>query len=206
MKIVKTLITIMVATAVGAGAFWAVQSQPWRSIPASAGKTSFDLSVLKESMEKNNELSTAKYLYTASVVVKDQNTLASIGFKDIVIPFSDAIYITEFDGTIKAGYNLDDASVEMEGGDTVVISLPPAKILSHETGQVRLVHEQQNILNPMHASQESEWLEEQKVEMEKRAEELGLFEEAQQNAKVTFESLFAPAIPEDAKVEVRFEK
>ena len=92
----------------------------------------------------------------------------------------------------------------MENGNTVVITLPPAKVLSHETGELRLVWEQQNILNPMHGGEESKWVTDQKSEMEKRAKELGLFEEAKQNAKVTFESLFAAAIPADAQLDVRF--
>lgn len=35
------------------------------------GRTDIDLTVLKESMEKNSELSTAKYLYTSSESVTD---------------------------------------------------------------------------------------------------------------------------------------
>ena len=64
------------------------------------GKTDIDLTVLKESMEKNSELSTAKYLYTSSVSVTDQNTTEVFG-TEVTLPFTDATYIFEFDGTIK---------------------------------------------------------------------------------------------------------
>ena len=168
------------------------------------GETSIDLTVLKESMEKNNELSTAKYLYTGSVSITDQNTMDVFGTK-VTLPFTDATYIFEFDGTIKAGYNLQDVKPYIENGNTVVIELPPAEILSHETSEVTCVYERQNIANPLSAGEESKWIEDQKTDMVERAESLGLYSEAQQNAKVTFETLFSKAMPEGTTLDVRFQ-
>lgn len=173
-------------------------------IPHPNGKTDIDLTVLKESMEKNSELSTAKYLYTSSVSVTDQNTVDVFG-TEATLPFTDATYIFEFDGTIKAGYNIQDVKPYIENGSTVIIELPSPEILSHETSDVTCVYEQQNIANPLKAGEESKWIESQKAAMAERAESLGLYNEAQQNAKVTFESLFAEAIPEGTTLEVRFQ-
>lgn len=169
------------------------------------GKTDIDLTVLKESMEKNSELSTAKYLYTSSVSVTDQNTTEVFG-TEVTLPFTDATYIFEFDGTIKAGYNIKDVKPDVENGNTIVIELPPAEILSHETSDVKCVYEQRNIANPLKAGEESSWIESQKASMVDRAKSLGLYEEAQRNAKITFESLFAGAIPEGVTLEVRFQQ
>ena len=169
------------------------------------GKTDIDLTVLKESMEKNSELSTAKYLYTSSVSVTDQNTTEVFG-TEVTLPFTDATYIFEFDGTIKAGYNIKDVKPDVENGNTIVIELPPAEILSHETSDVECVYEQRNIANPLKAGEESSWIESQKASMVDRAKSLGLYEEAQRNAKITFESLFAGAIPEGVTLEVRFQQ
>ncbi|CDD43544.1 putative uncharacterized protein [Collinsella sp. CAG:398] len=168
------------------------------------GRTDIDLTVLKESMEKNSELSTAKYLYTSSVSVTDQNTMEVFGV-EVVLPFTDATYIFEFDGEIKAGYKLENVKPFIENGNTVVIELPPAEILSHETSDVTCMYEQQNIANPLKAGEESKWIEGQKTAMAERAESLGLYNEAQQNAKVVFESLFEEAIPEGATLEIRFQ-
>jgi len=85
-------------------------------------------------------------------------------------------------------------------------SCPPAEILSHETSDVKCVYEQRNIANPLKAGEESSWIESQKASMVDRAKSLGLYEEAQRNAKITFESLFAGAIPEGVTLEVRFQQ
>lgn len=196
--------TFVICVALGALLVLGFQQFQSANVAHPEGKTGIDLTVLKESMEKNSELSTAKYLYTSSVSVTDQNTVEVFG-TEVTLPFTDATYIFEFDGTIKAGYNLQDVRPFVENGDTVVIELPPAEILSHETSDVTCVYEQQNIANPLKAGEESRWIESQKAAMVKRAESLGLYDEAQQNAKVTFESLFAEAIPEGATLDVRFQ-
>lgn len=205
MKLIRKVLAMVCC--VIAGVILVLGFQHFQSANAAhpEGKTDIDLTVLEESMEKNNELSTAKYLYTSSVSVTDQNTLSALGFDDIVLPFTDATYILEFDGEIKAGYKLDQAAVSKEGDSTIVVTLPPAEILSHETGDVKVVYEQQNIANPLKAGEESGWIEGQKDAMAERAESLGLYDEAQQNARVTFESLFSGAIPEDVTLEVRFQ-
>lgn len=201
----RMLFGILVGAVAACAVLWGYNTYQTNSAHSS-GKTDIDLTVLKESMESNNELSTEKYLYTDSVSITNQNTLGIIGRDDIKLPFTDATYILQFDGTIKAGYDLDEATVSQEGDSTVVITLPPAKVLSHETGDVSVVYEQQNIANPLHAGEDSDWIEQQKATMETRAESLGLFDEAQQNAKVTFESLFASALPEGTTLDVRFQE
>ncbi len=203
MRVVKSVLAVVVCVAIGVavGTFFL----PKAPMSAGRGRTTIDVTVLRESMEKNNELSTAKYLYTDSIAVFDQNTLEQLGLPGIVVPFTGATYILQFDGVIKAGYDLNEATVEPKGDDTIVLTLPAPKVLSHETDNARLVHEEQNIMNPLHAGEESDWIAGRKGEMEERATSLGLFEEAQQNAKVTFQSLFEPAIPEGATLEVVFE-
>ena len=204
MKMVRNVLVMLVCVLVGAGAVVGYQQYLASNVAHPEGRTDIDLTVLEESMEKNSELSTAKYLYTSSVSVTDQNTVEVFG-TEVTLPFTDATYIFEFDGTVKAGYNLQDVRPFVENGDTVVIELPPAEILSHETSDVTCVYEQQNIANPLKAGEESQWIESQKAAMVERAESLGLYDEARQNAKVTFESLFAEAIPEGATLDVRFQ-
>lgn len=167
-------------------------------------ETQIDLTTLEESMKQNNELSTAQYFYTNSVAITDQNTLELFGLASIAMPFTEATYIFEYDGVVKAGYDLSQATIERIEEDTVVVTLPPATILSHETGDVVAVYEQENIMNPLHAGEESAWLEGQKEEMEERAIELGLFNEAQANAAAVFTTLFGSTLPEGYTVELVF--
>lgn len=201
---VRKLLTMVGCVAVGVVLVLGIQNFQSANVAHPEGKTDIDLTVLEESMEKNNELSTAQYLYTSSVSVTDQNTAEVFG-TEVVLPFTDATYIFEFDGTIKAGYDLQGVKPHLEGDGTVVIELPPAEILSHETGDVTCVYEQQNIANPLKAGEESQWIEAQKDAMVERAESLGLYDEAEQNARVTFESLFSEVIPEGTTLDIRFQ-
>lgn len=168
------------------------------------GKTDIDLTVLEEALERNSELSTAQSLYTSSVSVTDQNTAEVFG-TEVTLPFTDATYIFEFDEAIKAGYDLQGVKPRSEGDDTVVIELPPVEILSHNTDDATCVYEQQNIANPLKAGEESKWIAAQKAAMVERAESLGLYDEAERNAKVTFESLFSEVIPKGATLDIRFQ-
>lgn len=201
---VRKLLSMVGCVVIGAVLVLCLQYFQSTNVAHPEGKTDIDLTVLEESMEKNNELSTAQYLYTSSVSVTDQNTAEVFG-TEVVLPFTDATYIFEFDGTIKAGYDLQGVKPHLEGDDTVVIELPPAEILSHETGDVTCVYEQQNIANPLKAGEESQWIEAQKTAMVERAESLGFYDEAEQNARVTFESLFSEVIPEGATLDIRFQ-
>ncbi|MBR1828329.1 MAG: DUF4230 domain-containing protein [Atopobiaceae bacterium] len=213
MKAIKTFFILLLGLAIGAGGLFVYQNYfsalSWaRHAPSDfegEESTVIDLSVLQESMQKNNELSTAKYLYTASASVSDINDLSILGHPDIKVPFTDATYVFQFDGVIKVGFDLSKASVDLKGDNTVVVKLPAPMILSHETGDVQPIFEHQNFLNPLHVTEESDWIGEQKDAMEKRAEDLGIYDEARENAKVTFESLFAAAIPEGAVLEIEFE-
>lgn len=169
-------------------------------------KPSINVTVLKETMEKNAELSTAQYLYTDMVAVDDVSNLSEIGLPNVDLPFTKATYILQFDGTIKAGFDLTQAQVTTEGApgyETVVVTLPQPQILSHETGDVSCIHEEQNILNPLHAGQESSWLDDRKQEMEQRAVDAGIYDEAKENAEETFKSAFESVIP-SSKVEIRY--
>lgn len=113
------------------------------------GKTAIDTSVLKESMEENREHSTEKYLYANSITIKDSNDFGALGFDDVTVPFTEARHTLQYDGTIKAGFDLTQADVETDDAtNTVIVTLPQPQILSHETENVELVDEQQNIANP----------------------------------------------------------
>ena len=203
MRVLKGVVLVAVCVAIGVAVGFFVR--PKDSVSVGSGRTTIDLTVLKETMEKNNELSTAKYLYTDSIAVYDQNTLEKFGYPDITMPLTGSTYILQFDGEVKAGYDLNNANVETKDDNTIILTLPAPQVLSHETKNVRLVFEEQNITNPLHAGEESNWIEGKKGEMEERAISLGLFDEAQQNAKVTFQSLFGSAIPEGATLEVAFQ-
>lgn len=196
---------VVLGLLIGVVAAFGVQYAQRHGAAHPAGQTDIDLTILKESMQENSEFSTAQYLYTNSISITDQNTLAIVGRDDIPLPFTDATYILQYDGVIKAGFDLSDVEPFMEG-NALVIELPAPEDLSHETGDVEVVYEQQNILNPLHVGEESSWIEDQKEVMLERAISLGLYDNAKSVAETTFESMFASAIPEGVTVEVRFQE
>ena len=205
-KVLRTVLLMAVCVVLGAGGLYFYQNYCKDAKAFNSQSTTIDLTVLKQKLEDNEELSTAKYLYTDSIAITDQNDLSVLGHPEIKLPFTDATYVLQFDGVIKAGYDLGDVVPELKDDHTVVVKLPKAKVLSHETGNVEVVLDQQNIMNPLEAGQESNWIEGKKQEMEERAESLGLFDEAKQNAKATFESLYSGCLPTGAVVEVEFEE
>lgn len=205
-KVIRTVLLMALCALVGAGGLYCYQNYFKDARGSNSQSTTIDLTVLKEKLEDNKELSTAKYLYTDSIAITDQNDLSVLGHPEIKLPFTDATYVLQFDGAIKAGYDLRDVTPEPRDDSTVVIKLPPAEVLSHETGNVEVVHDQQNIMNPLKAGEESNWIQGKKEEMEDRAERLGLFDEARQNAKATFESLYSGCLPDGVAVEIEFEE
>lgn len=176
-KVLRTVLLMAVCVLLGAGGLYLYQNYCKDAKASSSQSTTIDLTVLKEKLEDNKELSTAKYLYTDSIAITDQNDLSVLGYPEIKLPFTDATYVLQFDGVIKAGYDLGD-----------------------------VVLDQQNIMNPLEAGQESNWIEGKKQDMEERAAGLGLYDEAKQNAKATFESLYSGCLPEGTKIEVEFEE
>lgn len=204
-RVLSTLLTLALGAALACGAFFLYQRNQLESMPQSEEKTEIDLTVLEEALEENSELSTAKYLYTASFSVTDQNILDISEDQSIVLPFTQSYYIYEFDGVIKAGYDLSDVRPVQEGEDTVVVTLPAAKILSHDDDNLRVTYENQSVANPLHAGEESDWVDEQKAKMQERAESLGLYDEARENAKTVFESLYGGLLPEGVTLDIRFE-
>ena len=204
-KAIRTILLVVLCVLIGASGLYVYQNYFKAVKGSNSQSTAIDLSVLKEKLEDNKELSTSKYLYTDSIAITDQNDLSILGHPEIKLPFTDATYVLQFDGVIKAGYDLRDVIPEQKDDHTVVIKLPPTEILSHEIGNVEVVHDQQNIANPLKAGEESNWIAGKKGNMEERAVGLGLYDEARQNAKITFESLYSGCLPKDTTVEIKFE-
>ena len=105
-----------------------------------------DVAVLMSEISQINELATASQTYTVVEKVESNSKL----FDTIDIPFSENFFILTYMGELKAGVNLDEAQVALEG-TTVKVSLPQATILSDaiDTTSFKVLHEQNNFLNPI---------------------------------------------------------
>ena len=113
----------------------------------SAGRSEtakIDTVVLQNQLSEIRELATVTYAYTNMAQFESSND-----FYGVKIPFTTKSFILTYDGTVKAGVDLDGAEVSVSG-TTVTITLPEAEILSHEIDEdsMEVFDEKTSIFNP----------------------------------------------------------
>lgn len=142
-------------------------------------------SIVNEQLNSLQQLVTAEYFYTNSGKYESQKQVTIIG-QNVNIPLTGNRFIVAYDGCIKVGVSLDEAEIAVDNAArTVTVSLPPSKILAHETYEDTLVvlDETTNIFNPITISDYSEFVGRQKGSMEKKAIAYGILTKANQDAQ-----------------------
>ncbi|WP_083526959.1 DUF4230 domain-containing protein [Thermophilibacter mediterraneus] len=146
---------------------------------------------------EQNELVSVSQDY--SIVDKQGDSASFFGLFDI--PFTDNSFWYRYEGTLKAGVNLETAEIEAQGG-SLTITLDPAYIISNtpdmETSGV--LEERNNVLNPIQVGDVDafqRWCVEQS---QKQAVEGGLLADAQTEAENQLTQLFYAALGEDVQV------
>lgn len=161
-----------------------------------------DAAILMEEIAQISELATAEQSYTVAEKVSSSNTL----FDLVDIPFTEKFFILTYTGSIKAGVNLDDASIAVEG-TTVRVTLPPAQILSDaiDTESFKTLHEQEGLFNPLHVDDVTQYLGKTRQEAEAAALAGDVLAEAQANAEESVRALLGAALPEGYAIEFETE-
>lgn len=149
-----------------------------RSIGKSAGSTEMSAVVLENRLTEISEFASLTYSYTNMAEFEN-----SKDFYGIKVPFTTKSFIITYDGTIKAGVDLDKAEVDVSG-KKITVTLPAAEILSHEIDEdsLEIFDENTSIFNPLKVSDYNTFNKEQKAEMEKEATDKGLLTEAGKKA------------------------
>lgn len=157
-----------------------------------------DAVVLENQLSEINELASVTYSYTNMGQFENKKD-----FYGMTLPFTTKKFILSFDGEIKAGVNLGEAKVDLKG-TKVKITIPDAKILSHtiDESSIEVFDEKTSIFNSFSVKDYTKFTKDQKVEMEKKALEKGLLEEANVNTKKSVEDLIQAAVPNDYVVTV----
>ena len=168
----------------------------------SAGRsetTKIDTVILQNQLSEIRELATVTYGYTNMAQYE-----SSKGFYGVKIPFTTKSFILTYDGTVKAGVDLDGAEVSVSG-TTVTITLPEAEILSHEIDEdsMEVFDEKTSIFNPFTVEDFTSFQSDQKAAMEEKALSRGLLAEARAKAVSSVEQLFAAALPDTYTVTVQ---
>ena len=168
----------------------------------SAGRSEtakIDTVVLQYQLSEIRELATVTYAYTNMAQFESSND-----FYGVKIPFTTKSFILTYDGTVKAGVDLDGAEVSVSG-TTVTITLPEAEILSHEIDEdsMEVFDEKTSIFNPFTVEDFTSFQSDQKAAMEEKALSRGLLAEARAKAVSSVEQLFAAALPDTYTVTVQ---
>ena len=161
-----------------------------------------DAAILMEEIAQISELATAEQSYTVAEKVSSSNTL----FDLVDIPFTEKFFILTYTGSVKAGVNLDDASIAVEGA-TVRVTLPPAQILSDaiDTESFKTLHEQEGLFNPLHVDDVTQYLDKTRQEAEAAALAGDVLAEAQASAEESVRALLGAALPEGYAIEFETE-
>lgn len=143
-------------------------------------------------LEGVSELASVSYSYTN--MARFENSEEFYGVK---LPFTTKSFILTYDGVIKAGVNLKDASVKVLG-KTVTVTLPKSKILSHEIDEnsVKIFDEKTSVFNPFTVEDFTAFQAAQKAVMEQKAEERDLLTQAETKAADSVKLLIKPALPD----------
>lgn len=146
---------------------------------------------------EQNELVSVSQDY--SIVDKQGDSASFFGLFDI--PFTNNSFWYRYEGTIKAGVNLETAGIDAQG-NTLTITLDPAYIISNtpDMDKSGVLEENNNVLNPIQVGDVDafqRWCVEQS---EVQAVEGGLLDDAESEAENQITHLFYAALGEDVTV------
>ncbi|MDD3251025.1 MAG: DUF4230 domain-containing protein [Lachnospiraceae bacterium] len=196
-KKIGTVIGVLLLLVVtfGVGVFW---SSTREGLVSDQETVTQDL--LEQQLQTIGELGTAQYYYTN--MGRYENTL-QLGGKNI--PFTQKMFIISYDGTIKAGVAVKDIKVSLDGTQ-IKVSIPAATLLSHEVDMdsVTVFDEKNSIFNGLSTADVTNFLDEQKTQMETRAVNNGILTEAQKHAGDSLRTLYQALLKEHAADETGY--
>lgn len=132
------------------------------------------MSEIQQEIRQLGELATVEYFYTNAA------------------RFSEKSFVLKWDGTIKAGIDVNEIGIEpQEESRVLTVKLPAARILSHDPDldSVEVVDQKNGLFDPVTVEDQTKFNAECEKAMEKKALERGLLEQAQENAKEVLRQL-----------------
>ena len=152
---------------------------------------------IEERLLAIGELSTASFEYANTKTVTDMRQLFG---KDI--PLTQNRVTVTYEGVIKVSYDLEEAafSVDREEG-VITVTLPDARITDNYIKFDSIdIESSNNILNPINVDNLSSWFDSFQDEAVRRAEEMNIWEEAEDRMMLLIETFLASV----SEYEVRF--
>lgn len=156
--------------------------------------------VVFERIVSQNELVSVSQDYSIVDKASDVNTLFGL----IDIPFTENSFWYRYEGTLKAGVNLETADVRASD-NTVTITLDAPYIISNtpDMERTQVLEENNNpILNPIHVEDVDAFQRQAVEQSEANAVEGGLLEDARVEAENRLTTIYVAALGEDCTVNV----
>ncbi len=183
----KVLLGLVIGIIVGAGGLLYFATHYDRN---PSGKVSqIETSTIEYGLQDIGELATETYNFT-KVSVYD----SAKQFNGINIPFTKSKVIFSYDGTIKAGIEFSEITLEVDHENKkVTVSLPKAKILSSELDHdsFKLYDEKNSIFNPISVRDVNDTQNTLLTDARDEAVAAGLLERADRNARIIVENFIA---------------
>lgn len=163
----------------------------WVSLKNKQNNLSISGDTSKLGFEDIGEMATQSAYCTEINMMKDDRNVFGVH-----IPFTQSKYIYSYDVVIKAGYDFEKITWNMDkDGDQKIIqvNLPEAKILSNHIveGSFKVYHEEESIFRPITLEEIDTALSDLRQRAEKNAIKNGLLDNAKENAQALIRNFFA---------------
>lgn len=160
-----------------------------------------EASVVFDRIVSKNEMVSAVQNYSIVDKVTDSNTF----FDLFEIPFTNNSFWYRYNGTIKAGVNLETAACEING-NVLTLTLDRPYIISNtpDMDTSGALEETNNVLNPIHV-EDVDAFQRQCIERSaQEASEGGLLEEARAKAEENLREMFYVALGDEYTIEFAY--
>jgi len=157
---------------------------------------------LQQQIESIGELATLEYNYSTLIRMKDSRSL-----KNWNIPLTQKSFIIVVDGTMKIGIDASKIDVDVsETSKTISITIPKAKVLSHELHEdtLEVLEESSGLFNRVSIEDWPAMAIAKKQEMEDKVSDNDVFTRAGNDAAKMLKSLITGVVPEDYTVNVNW--
>ena len=116
-----------------------------KNLSNNKNKTNITSTLLENKLTTVSKLITTDYHYKNMASFQNQND-----FYGWDIPFTEKKFIISYEGSIKLGTDLNQASINIKDKD-ITINIKPTKIISHEIDEdsVKVFDEKTSIFNPI---------------------------------------------------------
>ncbi|MCI9092589.1 MAG: DUF4230 domain-containing protein [Coprobacillus sp.] len=172
--------------------------------PSGEEPTKMTSDLLSQQIQNISELAVVEYNYTN--MGKFENQATFYGWK---VPFTTKSFIISYDGKIKVGIDMSLVEVKIKGKN-ISVSVPKAKILSHEIDEksIEIFDETKNIFNQISITDYNQIAIDQKDKMETSVKEKGIIKESQEKTEKVITSFIKSSyqLSDDYKIKFQIVK